>query len=233
MHFLDAALAFSDEGLDEVGFGEVFPIFLRHLGLHGFGFETGGVEDAFVVTAPECIEFFFRDLDFFNAGAEVEVFAIPGGGAGGGEDGPVHAGETFLEEAGGEGHDVVIRFEPCHELFAIGGGVFAGFFEADEGVHFVDVAGEVFAHFMEACDGGIGGDFEEVFFAAMGETPEGLVEEGPAVGGGVVGDGLGDGEEVAWDLRRGAFWRWNWRGGVDGRIEEGGLAGGLPEDFRW
>jgi len=149
VHFLDAGLAFGDEGVDEVGFGEMLPILFGHLGLHGFDFEAGGVEDAFVVAAPEVIELLFGDvdIDFVDAGAELEGFAIPGGGAGGGEDGPVHGGEAVFEEAGGEGHDLVVRLEPGHELFALGDGVFTGFFEADEGVHLVDVAGDFFAHF--------------------------------------------------------------------------------------
>ena len=149
VHVLDAGLAFGDERFDEVGFGEVLPIFFWHLGLHRFDFETGGVEDAFVVAAPEVIEFFFGegDVDFVDAGTELESFAIPGGGAGGGEDGPVHGGEAVFKEAGGEGHDLVVGLEPGDELFAFCLGVFAGFFEADEGVHFMDVTGNFFAHF--------------------------------------------------------------------------------------
>ncbi len=211
VHFFDVVFAVGDEGFDEVGFGEIFPILLGHLGLHGFDLEAGGVEDAFVVAAPEVIELLFGDFDFFDAGTVAEGFAIPGGGAGGGEDGPVHAGETLLEKVGGEGHDLVVGFEPSHELFAAGGGVFAGFLEADEGVHFVDVAPDFFAHFMEARGGGVGGDFEEVFFAAVGESPEGEVEDGPPVGGAVVGDVLGEGEEFLGDGGGGDFW---WREGL-------------------
>jgi len=44
---------------------------------------------------------------------------------------------------------------------------------------------------------------------AEGEAMEGLVEEGPSVGGCVVGDGLGEGEEVARDGGGWDFWWWD------------------------
>ena len=110
----------------------------------------------------------------------------------GGEDGPVHAGESFFEEGGGESDDAMVGLEPGDELFAAGGGVDSDQTEADEGVHFVDVAADGLAPVLELADIGVGGDGEKMAFAAEGEPPEDAIEQGPAffagVGGGTSGE---------------------------------------------
>ena len=141
-----------------MGFREVLPVFLGHLGLHRFDLEAGGVKDAAVVGAPEFVlGVGVRGLGLIGAFGEVDFFSIPVDGLVGGEDRPVHAGEALLEERGGERDDEVIGLEPSDELFAVVRGV-ADLSEADEGVHFMDVAADVFRHGAEGEDIGVGGE---------------------------------------------------------------------------
>ena len=122
---------------------------------------------------------------------------------------------------------MVIGLEPCGVSFAAGIGVGIDESEADEGVHFVDFAADGFFHVPGGGDLGVAGDGDEVAFAAVGDAPEDLIEEGPAGGVAVAGDACGEVEEGGGDFGDGVGC------GVfpnrDG-VEE---ATGFPEDFVW
>jgi hypothetical protein len=55
-HLPGARLARGDEFGNNSGSGEVFPVFFRHLRLHGAGYEAGGIEDAAEIGLPESVE---------------------------------------------------------------------------------------------------------------------------------------------------------------------------------
>ena len=79
-HALDAPGAFRDEVGDEGGFGEIFPILLGHLRLHGADFDAGGIEDVFVIGAPQVVEdVAFGSHGAGDSGGEVEPLAVPVG----------------------------------------------------------------------------------------------------------------------------------------------------------
>lgn len=193
---LDGAVGGSgSEFGDEGGFGEIFPILLGHLGLHGFELEAGGVEDTGVVGAPVVFEFVvlgcLRGVDAFG---EDEFVAIPVGTAVGGEDRPVEGGKSFREKGRGQLYDEVSRLEPSDELFAAGVGVFADFAKADEGFHLVTVAGDFFGEGFESTSEEVSGDAEETFFAVV-DAVDGFVEERPALGVAVASDEVGEFEK--------------------------------------
>lgn len=227
-HFGDAVFAIGDEVFDEVGFGEVFPVAFGHFGLHGLHFEAGGVEDAAVVGAPCGFEGVgLIDGVVGDAGGEDEGLGVPVGAAFGGEDGPVHVGEAFAEEGGGGFDDVVVGLEPCGVTFAACFWMGIDELEADEGVHFVDFAADGFFHVPGGGDVWVAGDGYEVAFAAVGDAPEDLIEEGPAGGVAVAGDACGEVEEGGGDFGDGVGC------GVFSNIDGVEEAAGFPEDFVW
>ena len=91
------------------------------------------------------------------------------------QDRPGHVGETAREERRGQFDDVVLRFEPGHEvrvLFA------ADFAKADKGVHLVLVAAHGLCHRGDLGHVGVERDVEQVVIAA--QSPQQAVEQGEA-----------------------------------------------------
>ena len=76
-------------------------------------------------------------------------------------------------------------------------GVFADFAKADEGFHFVAVAGDFFGERFEAAGEEVGGDAEKILFAIV-DAVDGFVEKGPAFGFAMAGDEVGEFEESFW-----------------------------------
>ena len=196
-HGVGARGGIGDEFFDELRFGQVGPVAAGHFAEHGVYFEAGGVEDAAVVGAPERFEGIGgRGGIAGDAGRFVQGEAVPVDAAARGEDGPVHRGETALEERGAEGDDVVFGFVPGDVVVAAVVGAHEA--EADEGGEFMEFAADGFFPRAQGVDVGVGEEVEEVFFA-VSEAPEDAVKDFPAIRGGVGGDEAGVGGEFAGD----------------------------------
>ena len=123
---------------DERRFGQIAPVFLRHLLLHRLRLEASRVEDVLVIGAPELLGGVFRRrVTFVRTRRESEILSVPVSAQEGREDGPANAGEAANEEGCVALDDEMLRLEPgdIALTFAI-----ADFAEADEGTHLVDVA---------------------------------------------------------------------------------------------
>ena len=227
-HFPGGVAASGDEFLDDFCFGQVLPIFLGHLGLHRFYLEAGGVEDVAVVGFPKLFEGVrVGGLGFVNTVGEVNFLAVPVHAFVRGENGPIHAGEAFAKEGGGEAHDAMFGFEPGDELLAIGFRCVIDFSESDKGVHLMNVAPDVLGHRSDAMNLRVRGKREEMSFAVR-ESPEKGVEECPLIsramagdGSGEVDKGLGDSGEIS-----GAWGQWCFR-------EKSELFAALPKKILW
>ena len=112
-HLIDMMGTVGNKVFDELGFREILPILLGHLGLHRFHFYAGDVEDAFIVGAPEVFEGVgVGGLAFIDPRSVADFLAIPMHALVVREDGPVHVGEAFTEEGRIEPDDFMIGLEP-------------------------------------------------------------------------------------------------------------------------
>ncbi len=219
-HLFHALAAAGDQFVDDLGLGQVFPILLWHLGLHGLHLQPRGIEDAAVVGAPEVVvrvgvgHFAFR-----NAGAESQRLAIPMGAFMRGQNGPDHAGEALAEKWGGELDNAVFGLKPSDELLALRGFIDPDEPEADKGMHFMDVAPDRLGPDLALARVEVGGMAEQMALATPGEPVEQPVKDGEAACVRVRADTGGQVQELSRHL--------------DIRGRPGGVNGGLLHEQCW
>ncbi len=218
-HLFHALAAAGDQLVDDLGLGQVLPILLRHLGLHGLHLQPRGIEDAAVIGAPEVVvRVGIGHFALGNAGAEGEVLAVPVGAFVRGQNGPVHAGEALAKERRGELDDAILGLKPSHELLALRGFIHPDEPEADKGMHLVDVAPDGLGPDLALARVGVGRMAEQMALATPGEPIEQAVKDGKAACIGMRADTGGQVQE----LRR----------HLDVRGRSGRVGGGLFHEQR-
>jgi len=177
-HVAAAAGGFGDQRFNQLCFGKVPPITLRHFGFHRLHVEAGGIEDAGVISAPDVFEPVAGGCGaFVGAGREGDGFAVPVRAEVRRQDRPSHVGKAPAEERGGRFDDMMRRFEPGDEAAVRRGADLA---KADEGFHLVLVVTHCFRHAPGAHDVGIGRDLHQVRLQA--QPPQQPIEQGEAFG---------------------------------------------------
>ena len=115
-HGLRPAFGHLGQRLNQRSFGEVPPVFLRHLRLHGLRLQPRRIEDAGVVAAPDVFDSVLgRRFAFRHAVGERQFAVMPVDTALGRQDRPVHVAEAIDEERGGELDDMMLGLEPGDE----------------------------------------------------------------------------------------------------------------------
>src|SRR5437870_10387786 len=93
------------------------------------------------------------------------------------QDRPGHVGEMAREEGGGQFDDVMLRFEPGHEMRLL---LAADFAEADKGMHLVLVAAHGFCHGGDLGHVRIGRDIKQIVTGS--QPPQQAIEQGEPLG---------------------------------------------------
>ena len=182
--------------------GVVQELLLWHLGLHGSTLKAGGIEDAAEVGAPKVVQRIVVDCRIaWNAGSKMQVASVPMHAFVGGEYRPVHAGKSFLKKACGQAHNAMLGLEPCHELLAARDVIFTHKAEANEGVHFMDIAADGFAPLLQEARVAVRGQHQKMTFVAMGESPEHPIKHIPAARVAMSGNASGHVEKCGWHFR--------------------------------